>query len=125
MVKPRMAAGKSMPAAASAPTSADSAPASAGSDSAAAATATAVAPAANAASPAAAPAQPKVVAGKAVLSKVQVILRDEDANLNQYRSLPDTHPDDVNVYMEVMGEKPKLTYRRWMAKRFAFWKPVA
>jgi hypothetical protein len=57
-------------------------------------------------------------------SKVQVVIRDERADLRQHRDLPDTHPTDQEFFQKFHRGKPELRYAFWVRRRFPFWSPV-
>mgnify|MGYP001562949270 CR=1 FL=1 len=57
-------------------------------------------------------------------SKVQVVIRDERADLQQHRDLPDTHSTDREFFQKFYRGKADLKYDLWVRKRFPFWPPV-
>ncbi|MBI4178340.1 hypothetical protein HY522_02810 [bacterium] len=57
-------------------------------------------------------------------SKVQVVIRDDRADLRQHRELPDVHQTDREFFQKFHRGKPELKYEFWVRRRFPFWKPA-
>jgi len=57
-------------------------------------------------------------------SKVQVVIRDERADLREHRELPDVHPTDREFFQKFYRGKPEQKYDVWIRKRFPFWRPA-
>ena len=72
------------------------------------------------------PAQPTVeIGGVAVRSKAQAVIVDPDADLSQFRQLPDTDRSDPEFFAKNWKGEKTVMYALFMRQRFPFWKAIA